>query len=138
MVVLISTLLAIAINNNTKEVFTKEKLDNTSRKVTASLSPFYNKNGIYLYGDGTKERYLFINGYNIKQGELAPCYTDVKMELKDKTLIINFKETYAEEHEKGEISNRLLYKIKKLDNVDKISIFKNGQETHFDSIIVNE
>jgi hypothetical protein len=138
MVVIGIILLVTAGCNNTDSLFAKVNLDNANKKVKSSLSSYYGKNGIYLYEDGTDEMYLFLNGYNVMQGEKAPYYTDIRIEVKDKTLVINFSKKYTDDYENKKIENGLLYKIKKPKNVDTISILKNGQETHFDSIIVSE
>lgn len=137
--VVIVIILSVTVGcNNTDSLFTKINLDNANKKVKSSLSSFYSKNGIYLYEDGKDEMYLFLNGYNVMQGGKVPYYTDIRIEVKDKTLVINFREKYTEDYQNKEIENRLLYKIKNPKNVDTISILKNGQETHFDSIIVSE
>jgi len=125
--------------NNTDSLFTNVNLNNVNINVKSSLSSYYSKNGIYLYQDGTDEMYLFLNAYNVTQGEKATYYTDIGIEVNDKTIVINFSEKCSEDYQNKEIeNNRLLYKIKKPKNVESISIMKNGQEVTFNSIIAGK
>ena len=80
------------------------------------------------------DSYLFLNDYNVKNGEKAPYYTDIKMELKQNTMTISFNEKYADDYKNKEINNRELYKIKQTKDYDTIRIYKNGKEVHFDSV----
>jgi len=136
--ILIIILLVMISCNKNDSLFTKVDLNNANGEIKSSLSTFYSKNGIYLYENGTDEVYLFLNGYNVVQGEKTPYYADVSMKVKDKTLVINFSEKYADDYENKEVENRHLYKIKKPENVDTIKVFSNEQETHFDAVIVSE
>lgn len=124
--------------NKNDLLFTKVDLNNVNGEIKSSLSNYYSENGIYLYENGTDEVYLFLNCYNVAQGEKPSYYADVSMEVKDKTLVINFSKKYADNYENKEVENRQLYKINKPENIDTIKVFSNEQETHFDSIIVGE
>ncbi len=107
-VVVIGIILLVIVGcNNTDSLFTKSNLNNANNKVKSSLRSYYNKNGIYLYQDGTDEMYLFLNGYNVMQGEKATYYTDMGIEVNDKTMVINFSEKYVDDYQNKEIENRL-------------------------------
>ncbi|MDF2504577.1 MAG: hypothetical protein K0R06_2068 [Clostridium sp.] len=54
-------------------------------------------------------------------------YADISMEVKDKTLVINFSEKYADDYENKEVEKDIYIKLISLK-----------EETHFDSIIVSE
>ncbi len=132
---IILIILAIVVcYKNTNLTFSKENYKNTDNKIKVFMDKLNDKNGIYLYSDGTNDMYLFLNGYNVNIGEKASYFTDIEMEVKDRTLIINFNEKYTDDYINKEIDNRVLYKIKQPKNVDTIRIYKNEQETHFDSI----
>jgi len=136
---IIFIILSVMIScNKNDSLFTKVDLNNANGEIKSSLSNYYSENGIYLYENGTDEVYLFLNGYNVEQGEKSYYYDDISMEVKDKTLFINFSEKYADNYENKEVENRQLYKINKPENIDTIKVFSNEQETHFDSIIVSE
>ncbi len=49
-------------------------------------------------------------------------------------MIINFNESYTDDYINKKIDSRVLYKIHMPENMDFISIYKNGQETHFDVV----
>lgn len=124
--------------NKNDSLFTKVDLNNANGEIKSSLRKYYSKNGIYLFENGTDEVYLFLNGYNVAQGENPSYYANVSMEVKDKTLVINFSEKYTDGYENKEVENRHLYKINKPENVDAIKVFNNEKETHFDGVIVSE
>jgi hypothetical protein len=135
-VVIISIFLIVIVgcSMNTNLVVSKENLKSADKKVKIFMDRYNDKNGIYSYQDGTNEMYLFLNGFNVKNGEKASYFTDIKMEVNEETLIINFNEKYTDDYENKVIDNRVLYKIKQPKNVYTIRIYKNGQETHFDVI----
>jgi hypothetical protein len=133
-VISIFFIVIVGCSKNTNLVFSKENIKSADKKVKIFMDRYNDKNGIYNYQDGTNEMYLFLNGFNVKNGEKASYFTDIKMEVKEGTLIINFNEKYTDDYENKVIDNRVLYKIKQPKNVDTIRIYKNGQETHFDVI----
>lgn len=55
--------------NKNDLLFTKVDLNNVNEEIKSSLSNYYSENGIYLYENGTDEVYLFLNSYNVAQGE---------------------------------------------------------------------
>lgn len=137
MVIISIILIILAIvgcSKNTKLSFSQENLKITDKKIKIFMDKVNDKNGIYLYSDGTNDMRLFLNGYNVKYGEKASYFTDIKMEVKEGTLIIYFNEKFTDEYKDKEIDNRVLYKIKQPKNVDTIRIYKNEQETYFDCI----
>ncbi|MFT5873806.1 MAG: beta-lactamase regulating signal transducer with metallopeptidase domain [Clostridium sp.] len=139
--VLVNLLMNFNLENTdtSKLLFSKENEKDTNDKVKIFLNSFNNKNGVYSYEDGTNERYLFLNAQNVKEGEKASYFTDIKMEVKQGTLFINFNEKYTDDYKNKEIDNRVLYKIiMQHKNVDTIRIYKNGQETHFDTVYATE
>jgi hypothetical protein len=136
MIIAVALIVTVVYSKNCNLVFSELNLKNTSHKVEAFLDLHNSKNGIYMQQDGTGEAYLFLNGYNVVQGEMASYFTDIKAEVKEGTLIINFNEKYTDAYKNKEINNRVLYKIKQLKTFHTIRIYKNGEETHFDSIDV--
>ncbi|TWH81673.1 hypothetical protein [Sedimentibacter saalensis] len=136
---IIFIILSVMISCNKNDLlFTKVDLNNVNEEIKSSLSNYYSENGIYLYENGADEVYLFLNGYNVEQGEKSSYYDDISMEVKDKTLFINFSKKYADNYENKEVENRQLYKINKPENIDTIKVFSNEQETHFDAVIVSK
>lgn len=136
-VIIIISIIIIGISGcskNTNLSFSKENLKSTDKKIKVFMERYSDKNGIYLFEDDTNEMYLFLNGYNVKNGDKASYFTDIKKEVKEGILIISFIEKYTDDYKNKGIPNRVLYKIKRPKNVDTIRIYKNGQETHFDVV----
>lgn len=130
-IILIST---AGCNKNTGLKFVKENPDKAGNKIKQFTETHIGENGIYLYTRSKNEMYLFLNGYNVNNGEKAIYFTDIKAEVKDETLIINLNENYTDDYINKKIDNRVLYKINPPENIEFISIYKNGQETHFDVV----
>jgi len=91
------------------------------------------QNGIDLYSDGVHGDYLFLNSVNVKQGEQAVCFTDIKCKITDGTLNIYFSEKPAEDPSE-KINSKLIYKIDSAADYHRIRIFKNGCEISFDVV----
>lgn len=139
-IVVIGIALLVTVScNNSDSLFTEVNLNNVNLNVKSSLSSYYSKNGIYLYQDGTDEMYLLLNAYNVMPGEKSTYYTDIDIEVSDKTIVINLSEKFSDDYQNKEIeNNRLLYKIKKPKSVESISILKNGQEVPFNIIVAGK
>lgn len=136
MIIAIVLIVIVVYSENINLVFSEQNFKNTNHKVEAFLNAHNSENGIYMQEDGTGEAYLFLNGDNVVQGEMASYFTDIKAEVKEGTLIIKFNEKYTDDYKNKEINNRVLYKIKQLKTFDTIRIYRNGEETHFNSIDV--
>lgn len=127
--------------NGPKEVdkgalFQKVEISSASQKVKTFVNTFAGKNGVYTYEDGTKEKYLLLNGFNVPRGEKAAYFSEVKMEVIDNALVISYNENFTDDYKNKEMSNLMLYRFKQPDNIDVLRVFKNGAETHFDSCYV--
>lgn len=79
-----------------------------------------------------------MNGSNIVQGEEVPYYEDIRIKDDKNIAKIYFDELYTSDYQDKELENVKLYKIFLKDTIDTIGIYKNGQETYFDSIDISE
>ena len=131
--VIIIPVAIVIYNINSNIEFTKVNLKNTDKKVKTFINQVNNKNGIYLYQNNNKSL-VFLNGSNVDSGEKSLYFTDIKMEVKANTLIINFNEKYTDDYKNNEIDHSVLYRIKNFKSFYTIKIYKNGEETHFDLI----
>jgi hypothetical protein len=95
-------------------------------------------NGIFLLHTSDGDQYLFLNGSNIVQGEEAAYYEDIRIKDDKNIAKIYFDELYTADYQDKELENVKLYKIFLKDTIDTIGIYKNGQETYFDSIDISE
>lgn len=127
--------------NNVKDgTFITEKLNTDSRdykKIIDKISGAIKENGVYLLNTGKDNiTYLILDGSYINLKNEAPYFSDVKIENRENSINIYFREemkTYPE----GEYpDHRLIYKITKDKDTEYIRVFKNGEETHVDSVIV--
>lgn len=93
------------------------------------------KNGAYLvqYQD-KNEYYLYLNAMNVAQGCKATCFESITVDFKNNTMHIYYIEKETDDDKN--IRNNVWYKIPVENSVDSIRIYRNGQETHFNSINV--
>jgi hypothetical protein len=91
------------------------------------------KNGAYLleYGD-RKNVYLFLNATNVAQGSKSIYFDSITVDIEAN--ILNIKYTEKEIDQPNVSKNRMLYRIYRTESVDKIRIYRNGEETHFETI----
>jgi hypothetical protein len=95
-------------------------------------------NGIFHLHTSDGNQYLFLNGSNVGQGEEAAYYEDIRIKDDKNIAKIYFDELYTADYQDKELENVKLYEIFLKDTIDTIGIYKNGQETYFDSIDISE
>jgi hypothetical protein len=127
------------MNSAKKGIFATKKFDvNTSdyNKINNKVNKTIKKSGVYLLNTGEDNvTYLILDGSHMNLNNEAPYFSDVKVENKGNSIMIYFNEElkiypigkYAEQ--------RLIYKITKDKDTEYIRVFKNGEETYFDSVI---
>lgn len=139
-VLLIIIIIGIEKLNNVKEgTFSAEKLNINSKdykKINGKVSETINKNGVYLLNIGDeKVEYLILDGSHISFKNEVPYYSDVKVEKKEDSIMIYFNEEEKTYSESKFLELRLIYKITEGKGTEYTKVFKNGEETHFDSVI---
>ncbi|WP_110113476.1 hypothetical protein [Bacillus sp. CGMCC 1.16541] len=111
-------------------------------KANASVQEFMefvkHENGPYLYLDGKKTMYLFLNGGNVVQGEKAIHFTDVKVKAENDTLNLFVTEDETDDYSNDSLTHQALYKIHDNHIYETIHLFVNGTETPFTMINGNE
>ena len=91
------------------------------------------RNGVDLYSDGVHGDYLFLNAFNVEQGEKAAYFSEVTCEIVDETLNIYFSENQTD-YFNEKINNKVIYKIVSTFKYNTIRVFRNGQEITFDVV----
>ncbi|MDP4094826.1 MAG: hypothetical protein Q8920_15885 [Bacillota bacterium] len=109
--------------------FTQVEKSDTPKAVMEFIDRNSGKNGIYLYTQ-SGYNYIYLNAYNVKQGDKAIVFKDIKHEIKDNTLIISYTEEQTGDLNK-KLNNAVIYKFKSSAGYNTIKILKNGVETHF-------
>lgn len=126
----------VGCSKDTDLAYSKENPKFVNKKVKAFMDMCDDKNGVYFYTASKDVRYLFLNGATVKYGDKAPYFSDIKIEVKENTLVINFNENYTDDYENKKIDYSVLYKIKVPKGIEFITIYKNGQQTHIDNSVV--
>ena len=127
------------INNVKDNTFTTEKLNTNSsgyKKINNKVSGVIDKNGSYLVNIGEDNiSYLVLDGSHLSFKNEIPYFSDVKIENKGDSILIYFNEELKIYPEGKYTELRLIYRITKDKDTEYFRIFKNGEETHFDSVI---
>lgn len=139
LIILITTEIFIKMNNVKNDIFIIKKLDvNTSiyKKINDKVSKLINESGVYLLNTGEDNvTYLILDGSDMSFKNEAPYFSDVKIENKGNSIMIYFNE-YLKIYQDGKYPEHILiYEIIKDKDTEYIRVFRNGEETHFDSII---
>jgi hypothetical protein len=143
MAVLIILIIAfgifIKVNDAKDSIFSTKKLNvNTSayKKINDKVSRLVNGNGVYLLNIGEEnETYLILDGSHLSLNNEVPYYTKVKFENEGNSIMIYFNENLEVYSEGKHPELRLIFKITKDKDTEYIRVFKNGEETHFESVI---
>lgn len=91
-------------------------------------------NGVYLFNSSNGVKYLIFSGSFLDISSYAPIYSNIKIEAKDSSLIINYDENYKKYTGTSYPSLRIVYRIKNSKDISIIRLYKNGEETHFNSV----
>ena len=139
LVILIISGVITKINNVKDNIFTTEKLNTNSsvyKKINDKVSGVIEKNGIYLLNTGEDNvTYLILDGSHLSFKNEIPCFSDIKIENKGASILIYFSEELKTYSEGKYTELRLIYKITEDKDTEYIRVFKNGEETHIDSVI---
>jgi len=120
-------------NKKAEPEFSKVELQNVSKAVQNFMDRNSEKNGIYLYSKSNADEYIFLNAFNVIQGEKAASFKDIKYNIKENTLNIYFNEELTDDYTKN-IDNKIIYKIKSSLEFDTIKVFRNGKGIPFDVV----
>lgn len=127
----------------TKERVEESRLEPMSlEKLSDNLIGFVDRrikeNGVFKLNTSDGSEYLFLNGSNVIQGERASYYDNIWIEDDGNTAKIYFNEFYIDNYQGEELENIKLYKMVLKDTTEYIGIYKNDQETYFDSIDITK
>lgn len=141
LIILIAAGVFIKINNAKDGTFSTKKIDdNTSlyKKINDKASLSIGESGVYLLNTGEDNiTYLILDGSHMSLNNEAPYFSDVKIENEGDSIMIYFNEELRAYPEGQYSGQRLIYKITNHKDAEYIKVFKNGEETHFNSILVS-
>jgi len=139
LIILIAIGIFIKMNNTKDSVFITKKLDaNTSafKNINDKVSEPIKENGVFLLNTGEDNvTYLILDASHMSLKNEVPDFSNVKIENKGNSIMIYFSEKLKIYPDGKYPELRLIYKITKDKHTEYIRAFKNGEETHFDSVI---
>ncbi|MFT8352867.1 MAG: hypothetical protein ABF685_28620 [Clostridium saccharoperbutylacetonicum] len=140
LIILIVIGIFIKMNNVTADVFSTRELEvNTSayKDISDKVMESVKDSGVYLLNTGEENvTYLILDGTHMSLKNEAPYFSDVKIENKEKSIMIYFNEELKIYPDGEYPEHRLIYRITKTKDNEFIRVFKNGEETHIDSVIL--
>lgn len=119
---------------NSTLTFTEIKSGKANKDVLSFLEDVENQNGTYLYSNGEKEIYIFLNGINVKQGDEAAYFTNFDVEADGDTLNVFYEVAYTEDYSNDNLKYQVLYKIRPDQNYEEIQALSNGEEVPFQTV----
>jgi uncharacterized protein YcfL len=134
--VLLGFLLVLLLAGcNSKLSYSETDLESVEKDVQDFVLSVSDTNGVYLYFNGTKKAYVFLNGVNKEEGELF--FKHFHVEAVGNMLDISYSQEENIEATDKSFKNQMLYEINKDKDYVKIQLFKNGEKIPFDSISGN-
>ena len=118
--------------------FSEISIVNANDRVQEFIQYAEVKNGNYLYLDGKKGIYVFINGIYVNQGNDAVYFSDFNVSAQQDTLNVFINQEYDSDYSNTTLKYQVLYKIKTVEKYDTINLFINGKPVSFDEIFGNE
>ena len=118
--------------------FSEISIDHANDSVQEFIQYAEVKNGNYLYLDGKKGMYVFINGIYVNQGNDAVYFSDFNVSAQQDTLNVFINQEYDSDYSNTTLKYQVLYKIKTVEKYDTINLFINGKPVSFDEIFGNE
>ena len=131
-------LILLLTGCNSDFSFSEISIDNANDSVQEFIQYAEVKNGNYLYLDGKKGMYVFINGIYVNQGNDAVYFSDFNVSAQQDTLNMFINQESDSDYSNTTLKYQVLYKIKTVEKYDTINLFINGKPVSFDEIFGNE
>lgn len=105
------------------------------RKVKDFIMCHLTENGIYIL-DEDENLYILLNGINHNPDNEILNFKDFKIESTEDSLKIKFAEEKVKDlvDDNKKVQKILLYKVTKLQEFEYLKVYRNGEETFFNSI----
>lgn len=138
--VCIFILFLVGCNAESESVlsYSELELDSVESDLHAFIDSVADTNGNYLYYAAEENPVVILNGKNVKQGEQAIHFTDFNVEGAGEALKINYTEAKTDDYSDQTLNHLALYEMNLDKGYEVIQILKNGVETSFTTISVNE
>jgi hypothetical protein len=138
---LLLLLIAITVGCSQDQEMSIHEVDISSIKnerFTLLLQAWEQKNGAYLFqyqqqgNKSDKDLYIFLNASNEVKDSKPTYFEGLSAKVEAGTLIIKYTEKETEQLYNDR--NKVLYKIQMVEDIDRISIYRNEQETYFEVV----
>lgn len=93
-----------------------------------------NENGVYLFQDGKKTLYIYLNGRKVQEGKNPVYFSHFDVKGTKDTVKILYNENQMNETDSQPLNNWILYKVNLDKQYEEIQVFKNEKETYFNTV----
>lgn len=131
---LILFVFVLAGCNNADTIIKEVNPQGLNNDIKTFVDNIKNNNGLYLYSPVGEKQYLIVKYSNVLQGEEAKILNSVKAQIHDQTLLINIEELGTHDYTDKRLENIRIFNLGKVQEYEKIQIYKSGKETTFDLV----
>lgn len=133
-----SIILLAGCNLSSDESLSFKEVDkeDLSKDIQSFFDGVKDQNGVHLHSnrDDKNTMYFYFNERNVNQGEEAVYFTDFDLEADGDTLKILYESDQTLDYSDNSIKNEVYLKVNLDQNYETISVFNNGEETHFGTV----
>ncbi|WP_239616813.1 hypothetical protein [Cohnella mopanensis] len=120
--------------NKAASVINEVNIEGLNKNAKIFVDNIKNSNGLYLFSPIDEKQYLIVSYSNVLQGEEAKFLSSINAEVQDQTLTINLEELVTQDYQDKRLKKLTIFNLGSDQEYEKIRIFKNGEETHFDLV----
>lgn len=138
--IILVVLFNIVRNNSPKKTINNQLAEEINLSSLNTKDIIFKENGVYLQYldnhnlDKPKEMYFILNGSIVNLEGEAPFYSNVDIKTSENEIQIYFDEEIKKYPQGKYPDHKLIFKITPDKKYEYIKVFKNGQESHFDSV----
>lgn len=126
--ILLFVILLVGCGAKNELTIEKIEADKTPKEIQFFVEDTQSENGVYMYMSGSElEQYILLTGIQ----EPFAAFSNVSVEIENDALRIHFTE---DETTEVSSSNQQLWKVTVPKKMDRIQIFRNGEETNIDGV----
>jgi len=138
LLIILSIVVLSGCNKDSSLSVSEVSQKNMNKDIQSFFQEVKEENGVYLYFDEQKSNvFVYLNGSNVSQGDMAVHFTGFDVEEKNETLNLLYKSEETSDYSNPTFENELFYKVNLADDYDVVKVFNNGNETIFNTISGN-
>jgi len=127
-------LLLIVAGCNKQLTYKEISLDKADKDIKEFLTAAVKENGAYLFQDGGRGAYIFLNGRSTQNGDSPVSITNFDVKGIGDTVNLYYVEKPMNENGDDAAKDQILYKVTFDKDYEKINLIKNNEESFFHTV----